>query len=136
MARKPVDPSELTRKRMRRAAAAAYLTEKLGPPVSPNTLRSWKIPYKVAGRDASYAAEDLDAFATARLAAAAVRLAGTAPDLAAVYQDRLRQISGEGAEEESKLLALGYAAGVASAHYRCGAPTAVRLVRDQLKEKV
>ena len=133
---KPVDPSELTRKRMRRAAAAVYLTEKLGPTVSPNTLRNWAIPYKVYGREASYAVEDLDFFAAARLESAAVRLAGTAPDLAAAYQDRLQLIAGEGGEEESKLLALGDAAGIASAHYRCGAPTAVRLVRDRLKEKV
>jgi hypothetical protein len=76
VAKEAVDKSELTRKRLRRAAAAAYLTDKLGPTISPNTMRSWGIPYKVTGRDATYAVQDLDAFAEARLAAAAVRRAG------------------------------------------------------------
>jgi hypothetical protein len=74
VAKEAVDKSELQRKRMRRAAAAAYLTDRLGPNVSPNTLRNWPIPYKLTGRDATYDVRDLDTFAETRLAAAAVRV--------------------------------------------------------------
>ena len=70
MPKKAVDKSELYRQRLRRTAAAAYLTDKLGPNVSPNTLRSWPIPYKQLGRDATYEIRDLDAFAEARIAGA------------------------------------------------------------------
>jgi hypothetical protein len=135
MAKEPVDPSELTRKRLRRAAAAAYLSDKLGPTISPNTMRSWGIPYKVTGRDATYEVRDLDVFVEARLASAAARLPGSAPDLAHTFEERRQLLAGDCSEEETKLLALGYAAGIASAHYRCSAPTAVRLVKDRLKEQ-
>lgn len=136
MARETVDKSEITRQRLRRAAAAAYLTDKLGPTISPNTLRSWPIAYKQLGRDATYEIRDLDAFAEARIAAAAVRRAGPSPDFAALYEERRRLIAGNGSEEEARLRALEYTAGVASKHYGCDIGTAARLVRDRLKEKV
>ncbi len=136
MAKEAIDKSEITRQRLRRVAAAAYLTDKLGPNVSPNTLRSWPIPYKQLGRDATYEVRDLDAFAEARIAGATVRRAGPAPDFAALYEERRRLIAGNGSEEEARLRALEYTAGVASKHYGCDIGTAARLVRDRLKEKV
>ena len=136
MPKNAFDKSEISRQRLRRVAAAAYLTDKLGPNVSPNTLRNWPIPYKQLGRDATYEVRDLDAFADARIAEAAVRRAGPSPDFAAMFEERRRLLAGNGSEEEARLRALEYAAGIAARHYGCDIPTAARLVRDRLKEKV
>jgi hypothetical protein len=108
MARETVDKSEITRQRLRRAAAAAYLTDKLGPTISPNTLRSWPIAYKQLGRDATYEIRDLDAFAEARIAAAAVRRAGPSPDFAALYEERRRLLIPEQGVDEGTLRARDY----------------------------
>jgi hypothetical protein len=108
----------------------------LGPNVSPNTLRSWPIPYKQLGRDATYEGRDLDAFADARLFAATVRRAGPSPDFAAMFEERRGLIAGSVGDEESRLRALEHVAGIAARHYGCDIPTAARLMRDKLKEKV
>jgi hypothetical protein len=55
------------RRRLKRKAACAWLSERLGAGVSPPTLRRWGIPYVVIGRDASYAEDDLEAYARQRL---------------------------------------------------------------------
>ena len=132
MPKEMVDKSEISRQRLRRVAAAAYLTDKLGPNVSPNTLRSWPIPYKQLGRDATYEVRDLDAFADARLFAATVRRAGSAPDFPALYEERRRLIAGSVGDEEAQPRALEHMAGIAARHYGCNIPTAARLVRDKL----
>jgi hypothetical protein len=70
---------EVARARLSRRPAAAYLGAKMGKPVSVNTIRVWKIPYRVVGRDAVYEVVDLDKFADAKLAGAAVRHPGPSP---------------------------------------------------------
>ena len=57
---------EVARARLSRRPAAAYLGAKMGKPVSVNTIRVWKIPYRVVGRDAVYEIVDLDKFADAK----------------------------------------------------------------------
>jgi hypothetical protein len=68
-----INPAEVPRQRLRRSAAANYVHQRLGQNVTPNTLRSWPIPYKHLGRDAVYEIVDLDRFIDARLKAAPVR---------------------------------------------------------------
>jgi hypothetical protein len=49
-------------RRMNRANTCKWLAEHLGHKVSYATLRNWQIPYKVYGREARYAEEDLLSF--------------------------------------------------------------------------
>ena len=63
----------VTRARLARRPAAAYLGAKMGKNVSVNTIRAWAVPYRVVGRDSIYEIKDLDDFASAKLAAAPVR---------------------------------------------------------------
>ena len=97
---------EVARARLSRRPAAAYLGAKMGKPVSVNTIRVWKIPYRVVGRDAVYEIVDLDKFADAKVAAADVRLgrpAGAAePESAAVFEERCRPLSGGVSPEEPR----------------------------------
>ena len=67
------DPTEIPRRRLRRAEAADYCRRRLGQSVKVNTLRSWPIRYRQVGRDAVYELVDLDRFIDERLAAAPVR---------------------------------------------------------------
>jgi hypothetical protein len=140
MAKEAVDKSEITRQRLRRAAAAAYLTDKLGPNVSPNTLRSWPIPYKQLGRDATYEVRDLDAFAEARIACAAVRRAGSSPDFAAMFEERRRLLARDVNEGEARLRAFEFVVNSHRAHFGVDLETAKRAVtaaiaaRAQAKE--
>ena len=87
--------------RLRRSEAAAYARRRLGQSVTPNTLRSWPVPYRQVGRDAVYEISDLDRFIDARLAAAPRRRAPI--DSAAVYESRRRLLAQHG---EGRLRAL------------------------------
>jgi hypothetical protein len=128
MAKEAVDGSELQRKRLRRAAAAAYLTDKLGPNVSPNTLRSWPIPYKQLGRDATYEIRDLDAFAEARIAGAAVRRPGPSPDFAAMFEERRRLLIPDQGVDEGTLRARDYVIRAYQDHFKASLEDAKRTV--------
>jgi hypothetical protein len=132
MAKEAVDKSELQRKRLRRAAAAAYLTDEWGPNVSPNTLRSWPIPYKQLGRDATYEICDLDAFAQARIAGATVRRAGPSPDFAAMFEERRRLIAGHYNGEEARLRAFEFVVNAHRAHFGADLETSKRAVADAI----
>ena len=129
------DPAEIPRERLRRPEAADYCRRRLGQSVKVNTLRTWPIPYKQVGRDAVYEIVDLNRFIDERLAAAPRRRPGPAPDFVALYQERRRLIVGNVGEDEAKLRALEYVAGLAARHYGCDIPTAANLVRDKLKQK-
>jgi hypothetical protein len=127
---------EVPVERLRRHEAAAYARRRLGQSVKVNTLRTWPIPYRLVGRDAVYEIADLDRFIDARLEGAARRRPGPTPDFVAMFEERRRLIAGNGSEEEARLRALEYVAGVASRHFGCDPQTAVNLVRAKLKEKV
>ena len=122
----------LSHQQLRRVAAAAYLTDKLGPNVSPNTLRSWPIPYKQLGRDATYEIRDLDAFAEARIAGAAVRRSGPAPDFAAMFEERRRLLAGNGSEEEARLRSFEFVVNAHRAHFGADLETSKRAVTSAL----
>jgi hypothetical protein len=132
MPKNAFDKSEISRQRLRRVAAAAYLADKLGPNVSPNTLRGWRIPYKQLGRDATYDVRDLDAFAEARLNGAAVRRAGAASDFAVLYEERRRLIAGNGSEEEARLRAFEFVVNAYRAHFGADLETSKRAVTDAI----
>ena len=134
MPKNTFDKSEITRQRLRRVAAAAYLADKLGPNVSPNTLRGWRIPYKQLGRDATYEVRDLDAFAQARLNGAAVRRAGAAPDFAAMFEERRRLLAGNGSEEEARLRSFEFVVNAHRAHFGADLETSKRAVTSALAE--
>ena len=134
MPKNAVDKSEISRQRLRRVAAAAYLADKLGPNVSPNTLRGWRIPYKQLGRDATYEVCDLDAFAEARIAGAAVRRAGPAPDFAAMFEERRRLLAGNGSEEEARLRAFEFVVNAHRAHFGTDLETSKKAVTSALAE--
>jgi hypothetical protein len=121
--------------RLRRAEAVIYARRRLGQSVTVNTIRTWPIAYQQIGRDAVYKIADLDRFIDERLKAAPVRRAGPAPDFAGMVEDRRRLLVGDAGEEEARLRALEYVAGLAARHYGCDLQTAANLVRAKLKEK-
>jgi hypothetical protein len=129
------DPAEIPRERLRRAEAAAYARRRLGQSVRVNTLRSWPIPYRQVGRDAVYEISDLDRFIEARLAAAPVRRAPTAPepDFAAVYENHRRLIVPNVGEEEGRLRALEHAIDVCRRHRGCNLEDAKATVLAVIK---
>ena len=93
--------------RLRRSEAAAYARRQLGQSVTPNTLRSWPVPYRQVGRDAVYEISDLDRFIDARLAAAPRRRAPIDP--AAVYETRRKLLVGNVGADEAHLRAVEWA---------------------------
>ena len=63
------------------------------------------------------------------------RRPGPAPDFVALYQERRRLIVGKVGEDEARLRALEYVAGLAARHYGCDLQAAANLVLDKLKQK-
>jgi hypothetical protein len=124
-------PAPIPPERLRRAEAAAYLRAKLGQNVSPNTLRSWPIRYRQLGRDAVYEVRDLDAFSTARIAAAPERSA----DLGRVFRGRLRLLRGDLAEDEAQRRAHEYVVRLYMARHGSGIDDANKAVRGILAQQ-
>ena len=110
--------------RLRRSEAAAYARRQLGQSVTPNTLRSWPVPYRQVGRDAVYEISDLDRFIDARLAAAPRRRAPIDP--AAVYETRRKLLAPS--DGEGRLRALEAVVLACSRDRNCSLDEAKKLV--------
>ena len=63
----------------RAAQRPLTLARRWGNPFQSTRFEFWKVPYRVVGRDAVYEVVDLDKFADAKLAGAAVRHPGPSP---------------------------------------------------------
>jgi hypothetical protein len=119
------------RERLRRSEAADYVQERLGQPVSPNTLRAWPTPYKLVGRDAVYEIVDLDRLIKERLEAAPKR---RVPELdwAALYQGRLQILRRDVNEAEAEARAFEYVVRLFAKHHGCNLEIAKRMVRTAI----
>jgi hypothetical protein len=66
----------MIKKRLNRQAAATYVSETYGVPLSPRTLEATPVPFIVVNGHALYEVEDLDRYAQGKIAAASRRLGG------------------------------------------------------------
>lgn len=73
-----VSPDTCHERRLNRAEAAAYVSEKYGVPLRRRTLEATPLPYIVVNRQALYERPELDRYAQSKIAAAS-RRTGRAP---------------------------------------------------------
>jgi hypothetical protein len=84
-----VIPQAKADERMRRRKAREYLEDRLGRPVSDNTMiYTWGIPYYRDGRDAIYLRSVLDRFVAERIVKVSQQVFGSATDLDATPNKR------------------------------------------------